>query len=224
MCFVITIDGPAGAGKSSVARRLAKHLGIRYLDTGAIYRAVAYRLDGEGISPSFGEEKKMAEFLASLEIRLEKEGIFVNGENVTGSIRSARIDRIVSGYAASKVVRGALLDLQRAQAEYGDLIADGRDTGSVVFPGADMKFFLTASPQARAERRYKELLRKGEAVAYKEVLAQIHERDNADSRRELAPLLEPQGSVHVDTSLMDEDEVVNQLLFLIKRRMAQELD
>jgi cytidylate kinase len=224
VCFVITIDGPAGAGKSSVARRLAKHLGIRYLDTGAIYRAVAYRLDGEGISPSFGEEKKMAEFLASLEIRLEKEGIFVNGENVTGSIRSARIDRIVSGYAASKVVRGALLDLQRAQAEYGDLIADGRDTGSVVFPGADMKFFLTASPQARAERRYKELLRKGEAVAYKEVLAQIHERDNADSRRELAPLLEPQGSVHVDTSLMDEDEVVNQLLFLIKRRMAQELD
>jgi cytidylate kinase len=222
--FVITIDGPAGSGKSSVARRLAKHLGIRYLDTGAIYRAVAYRLDREGISSSSGEEEKMAEFLASIEIRLEKEGIFVDGENVTGSIRSARIDRIVSGYAASKAVRGALLGLQRAQAEYGDLIADGRDTGSVVFPGADMKFFLTASPQARAERRYKELLRKGEAVAYKEVLARIHERDNADSRRELAPLLEPRGSVHVDTSLMDEDEVVNQLLFLIKRRIAQEID
>jgi cytidylate kinase len=205
-----------------VATRLAKHLGIRYLDTGAIYRAVAYRLDREGISS--GEEERMAESLASVEIRLEKEGIFVNDENVTGSIRSARIDRIVSGYAASKAVRGALLDLQRAQAEYGDLIADGRDTGSVVFPDADMKFFLTASPQARAERRYKELLRKGEAVVYKEVLAQIHERDNLDSHREIAPLMEPRGAVHVDTSLMDENEVVNQLLFLIKRRMAQEID
>jgi cytidylate kinase len=220
--FVITIDGPAGAGKSSVAKRLAKSLGIRYLDTGAIYRAVAYRLDREGIS--FREEEKMAESLASIEIRLEKEGIFVNGENVTGSIRSARIDHIVSGYAASKAVRDALLDLQRVQAEYGDLIVDGRDTGSVVFPGADIKFFLTASSQARAERRYKELLRKGEAVVFKEVLAQIHERDNADSQREIAPLREPQGAFRVDTSLMDEGDVANQLLFLIKRRMAQELD
>ena len=222
MSFVITIDGPAGTGKSSVAKRLAKHLGIRYLDTGAIYRAVAYRLDREGISCQ--EERKMAESLASIEIRIEKEGIFLNDENVTGSIRSARIDRIVSGYAASKAVREALLDLQRIQADYGDLIADGRDTGSVVFPGADIKFFLTASSQARAERRYKELLRKGEAVVYKEVLAQIHKRDSADSRREIAPLLEPQGAVHVDTSLMDENEVVNQLLFLIRRRMAQDVD
>lgn len=222
MGFVVTIDGPAGAGKSSVAKRLAKLLGIRYLDTGAIYRAVAHRLDREGISSQ--EEEKIAEALASLDIRLEKEGIFVNGENVTGSIRSARIDRIVSGYAASKAVRDALLGLQRAQAEYGDLIADGRDAGSVVFPGADIKFFLTASSQARAERRYKELLRKGEAVVFKEVLAQIHERDNADSRREIAPLREPQGSFHLDTSLMDEGEVANQLLFLIKRQMAQDID
>jgi cytidylate kinase len=220
--FVVTIDGPAGAGKSSVARRLAKNLKIRYLDTGAIYRAVAYCLDREEISAR--EEDRIAASLASVTIRIEKEGIFVNDENVAGSIRSARIDRIVSGYAASKAVRGALLGLQRAQADYGDLVADGRDTGSVVFPGADIKFFLTASPQARAERRYKELLQRGEAVVYKEVLAQIHERDNADSRRAIAPLLEPQGSIHIDTSLMDEDEVVNQLSFLIKRRMAQEID
>ncbi|MDR2176391.1 MAG: (d)CMP kinase [Synergistaceae bacterium] len=222
MGFVVTLDGPAGAGKSSVARRLAESLGIRYLDTGAIYRAVAYRLDGEGISSQ--EEEKMAESLASIKIRIEKEGIFVNDENVTGSIRSARIDRIVSGYAASKAVRGALLGLQRAQADYGDLIADGRDTGSVVFPGADIKFFLTATPQARAERRYKELLRKGEAAVYEEVLARIHERDDADSRREIAPLLEPPDSIRVDTSPMSEDEVVHRLLSLIKRRMTQDID
>jgi cytidylate kinase len=220
--FVVTIDGPAGAGKSSVAKRLAKRLKIRYLDTGSIYRAVAYRLDRDGISSL--EEEKVSESLASARIRIEKEGIFVDDEDVTGSIRSPRIDRIVSGYAASKAVRGALLGLQREQARYGDLVADGRDTGSVVFPDADIKFFLTASAQVRAERRYKELLRKGEAVVYKEVLAGMHERDNADSHREIAPLLEPEGAVHIDTSSMDEEEVVNQLVFLIKRKMAQDLD
>jgi cytidylate kinase len=175
-------------------------------------------MDSRGISPH--AEGEIAYSLTRLGIRLEKNGIFVDGENVTGSIRSARVDRIVSGYAASRAVRNALLGLQREQALYSDLIVDGRDTGSVVFPDADMKFFLTASPRARAERRYKELLRKGEVIVYEEVLAQIRERDNADSRREIAPLMEPEGAIHVDSSLMDEEDVVGKLAFIIQRQMA----
>jgi cytidylate kinase len=219
--FVVTIDGPAGAGKSSVARRLAKSLGIRYLDTGAIYRGIAYWLDGRGILPDEGE--KIAENLSSLSVHIEARGVFVNGEDVSGSIRTPRIDQVVSAYAALKTVRDALIGLQREQAEHGDLIADGRDAGTVVFPEADLKIFLTASPEARAERRYKEFLRKGEAVVYPQVLAQMRERDRLDSRREIAPLKEPKGAVHVDTSAMTEDVVVNELAFLIRGRMEQSL-
>jgi cytidylate kinase len=196
---------------------VGKRLGIRYLDTGAIYRAIAYTLDKNNIAPIENEE--LTRNLASMSVRVEAEGIFVDGVDVTESIRSYRVDRVVSGYAALKAVRDALLDLQREQARHGDLIVDGRDTGTVVFPNADLKFFLTASPQARAERRYKELLRKGEAVVYKEVLAQIHERDRTDSSREIAPLREPPGAIHVDTSLMAENEVVNELAFIIQNRI-----
>ncbi|MDR2529148.1 MAG: (d)CMP kinase [Synergistaceae bacterium] len=215
MGFVVTLDGPAGAGKSSVARQLAKRLGIRYLDTGAIYRAIAHTLDKQGIPPVEGE--KLRKNLAVLDVRIEEAGVFVNGEDVSASIRTHRVDRIVSSYAALKSVRAALLGLQRDQAKYGALITDGRDTGTVVFPGADIKFFLTASPEARAERRYKELVKKGEAVIFREVLAQIHERDRADRTRETAPLKEPEGALYVDTSCMTESEVVNQLMFIIRR-------
>jgi cytidylate kinase len=187
------------------------------MDTGAIYRAIAYTLDKKGIAPV--EDEALIRTVASTGVRIEVGGIFVDGVDVTEAIRSYRVDRIVSGYAALKAVRNALLDLQREQAKYGDLIVDGRDTGTVVFPKADLKFFLTASPEARAERRYKELLRKGEAVVYKEVLAQMHERDRTDSNREVAPLREPAGAIHVDTSLMTENEVVNELTFIIQNRM-----
>jgi cytidylate kinase len=215
MNFVVTLDGPAGAGKSSVARQVAKRLGIRYLDTGAIYRAIAYSLDKQGVPPAEGKE--LTKNLAALDVRIEETGVFVNGEDVSASIRSYQVDRIVSSYAALKSVRAALLDLQREQAEHGALIADGRDTGTVVFPNADIKFFLTASPEARAERRYKELVKKGEAVFFQEVLSQIHERDRADKSREIAPLKEPEGALYVDTSCMTESEVVNQLTFIIRR-------
>ena len=221
MSFVVTLDGPAGAGKSSVAKRLGKQLGIRYLDTGAIYRAIAYWMDKQGIPPSEGPN--LTKMLMDVSIRIEMTGIFVNDENVSEAIRTHRIDRIVSGYAALKSVRDALLDLQRDQVKYGPLIVDGRDVGSVVFPEADLKFFLTASVEVRAERRYKELLKKGEAVIYKEVLAQIRERDRIDSNREIAPLREPEGAIRIDTSSKEEGEVVHELAFVIQRRMAQDI-
>jgi cytidylate kinase len=142
---------------------------------------------------------------------------------VTQPIRSSKVDRVVSRYAALKIVRDALLSLQRDQAKEGPLIVEGRDTGSVVFPNADIKFFLTASPEARAERRYKELLRRGEAIVYKDVVAQMYERDRADRNREIAPLREPAGAIRIDTSSIGENEVVNELAFIIRRRMAQDL-
>jgi cytidylate kinase len=220
MNFVVTLDGPAGAGKSSVAKRLAKLLNIRYLDTGAIYRAVAYFLDKKGVSPNEGAELQAN--VASIGVRLEGKSVFVNDEEVTQSIRSPKVDCIVSRYAALETVRNALLGLQRDQAKEGALIAEGRDTGSVVFPNADIKFFLTASPEARAERRYKELLRRGEAVVYRDVVTQMYERDRADSRREIAPLREPGGAIRIDTSSKEENEVVNELAFIIRRRITQD--
>ncbi|MDR1379058.1 MAG: (d)CMP kinase [Synergistaceae bacterium] len=220
MSFVVTVDGPAGAGKSSVAKRLAKLLNIRYLDTGAIYRAVAYFLDKKGVVPSEGPALK--ENVTSIGVRIEGESLFVNGEEVTQFIRSQNVDCIVSRYAALETVRNALLNLQRNQAKDGALIAEGRDTGSVVFPDADIKFFLTASLEARAKRRYQELLGRGEAVVYQDVVRQMYERDRTDSHREIAPLREPRGAIRIDTSSMEENKVVNELAFIIRSRITQD--
>jgi len=218
--IVVTLDGPAGAGKSSVAKRLAERLNFHYLDTGALYRAIAYCMDQNGITPN--ESEQLIEYLRLMRIRVDGIGVFVNERDVTASIRSTCVDDVVSAYSALKPVREALLELQRSQVKYGNLVTDGRDMGTVVFPEADVKIFLTATPETRAERRYKELLKKGEAVLYNEVLAQIRERDRLDSDREVAPLKKPRGSVCLDTSCMSEDEVVNQLTAIVRGITTQE--
>lgn len=192
-----------------MARRLARRLNVRYLDTGAIYRALALSLDRRGVAPAETEELRRA--LRTISVELRGERVLVNGEDVSDAIRTPHVDGIVSAYSALGCLREALLDLQRDQERYGPLVAEGRDVGSVVFPEAPLKFFMTASPEARARRRYLELQRRGEAVSFEDILSRIRERDRIDSSREIAPLRCPEGAVLVDSSDMTEDEVLEHL-------------
>ena len=218
MSFVVTIDGPAGAGKSSVAKRLARRLSVRYLDTGAIYRALAFALDRKGIPPD--DTAGLRGALRGVSIELREGGVLLNGEDVSDAIRTPHVDGIVSAYSALGCVREALLDLQRGQRQYGSLVVEGRDVGSVVFPDAPLKFFMTASPEARARRRCLELQRRGEPVPFEDVLSQICARDRFDSTRAIAPLTRPENAVLVDTSEMTEDEVLEYL----ERRVRDTLE
>ena len=167
MSYVVTIDGPAGAGKSSVAKRVAKSLGIKYLDTGAIYRAIALLLAKSEIKPE--NEDFLREALSEIKIELRENSVLVNGFDVSGEIRTPEVDELASVYSALPVVREALLGLQQDQEKYGSIVAEGRDVGSVVFPDAEVKFFLTASPEARAKRRYLERVNKGKEANYDEI-------------------------------------------------------
>ncbi len=219
MAYVLTIDGPAGAGKSSVAKRLAQLLGIHYLDTGAIYRAIALVLAEEGVRPE--ESESLTQALPGIRIELRGGAVLANGVDVSREIRTPRADKLSSVYSALPSVRRALLGLQRDQEQYGSLVVEGRDEGSVVFPKAPLKFFLTATPEARARRRCLERERRGEPVSYEEVLAAIRERDIADSSREVSPLVQPEGAVRIDTSDMTEDEVVECLLSRVRDALAK---
>ncbi len=209
MSYVITIDGPAGAGKSTAAKCLAKILGIHYLDTGAIYRSIALILDEAEITPD--ETEFIEEALADIKIELRDGVVLVNDFDVSREIRTPHVDKIASEYSALKCVRDALLTLQQEQKNFGSLVAEGRDVGSVVFPDAAVKFYLTASPEARAKRRCLERELKGEKVDYHETLSAIKARDEFDSKREFSPLKKPDGAILIDTSDIDEHETVKLL-------------
>ena len=205
MNYVVTIDGPAGAGKSSVAKSVARELGIKYLDTGAIYRAIALILAKSEIKPD--SEEFLREALSEIKIELKQNSVLVNGFDVSGEIRTPEVDELASIYSAVPLVREALLGLQKAQENYGSYV------GSVVFPDAKVKFFLTASPEARAKRRYLERISKGKQADYDEILSSIKQRDINDSTRKLAPLSIPDGAIYLDTSDLTEEEAVN---FIVK--------
>ena len=210
--YVVTIDGPAGAGKSSVAKRVAQELGIKYLDTGAIYRAIALILAKSEIKPD--AEEFLREALSEIKIELKDKSVLVNDFDVSSEIRTPEVDELASIYSAVPAVREALLGLQKEQENYGSLVAEGRDVGSVVFPEAKVKFFLTASPEARAKRRYLERIAKGKEADYDEILNSIKQRDINDSTRKLAPLSVPDGAIYLDTSDMTETQAVN---FIVDR-------
>lgn len=217
--IIVTIDGPAGAGKSTTAKAVAEKTGLPYLDTGALYRAVAWKLDKEGVAPEDGE--KIAETLKDFKIEVAGGKVTANGEDVTRAIRTARVDSIVSAYAARPEVRDALAGFQRAQAANG-LVADGRDMGTVIFPDAELKIFLTASAEERARRRCAEREAKGESADYDEILKQVIERDRYDMTREIAPLRPAQGCVILDSTDMSASEVVDAIASLAKEIEAQE--
>ena len=220
----VAIDGPAGAGKSTMARRLAGELGYRYVDTGAIYRTVAYFMDLWGVSPK--DVDGVNRYIDELTIGIEydDEGIqhmIMNGMDVTADIRTQEIGQKASLISAHAVVRDVLLDMQREMAEQYDVVMDGRDIGSVVLPKATVKIFLTASPEVRARRRYKELLEKGQKAKYEQVLKEVQQRDYQDTHREIAPLKMCRDSVKVDTSDMTFEESVAAIRKIIEEKLAK---
>ncbi len=209
--YSIAIDGPAGAGKSTIAKRLAAELGFRYVDTGAIYRTVAYFLDLWGVSPK--DVDAVNRYIDELTVAIEydEDGLqhmIMNGMDVTDDIRTNDISKKASDVSAHPSVREMLLDMQRDVAKQYNVIMDGRDIGTVVLPRADVKIFLTASAEVRAHRRTDELTAKGERASYNQILKAIQERDYNDSHRAIAPLKMARDSVKVDTSDLDIDGVV----------------
>ena len=220
----VAIDGPAGAGKSTIARRLAGELGFRYVDTGAIYRTVAYFMDLWGVSPKDvdGVNRYIDELTVGIEY--DDEGVqhmLMNGMDVTGDIRTPEISQKASLISAHAVVRDMLLDMQRDMAEEYDVVMDGRDIGSVVLPKATVKIFLTASPEVRAKRRYKELLEKGQKASYEQVLKDVQQRDYQDTHRDIAPLKMCRDSVKVDTSEMDLEQSVAAIRKIVEEKISR---
>jgi len=212
--YSIAIDGPAGAGKSTIAKRLAKELGYMYVDTGAIYRTVAYFMDLLGISPK--DVDGVSRYIDELTIGIEydEEGtqhMIMNGMDVTADIRTQDISQKASLVSAHAVVRDVLLDMQRDVAKQYNVIMDGRDIGTVVLPKANVKIFLTASVEVRAKRRYDELIAKGQKANLATIRQEIEKRDYQDTHREVAPLKLARDSIKVDTSNMDIDQVVAEI-------------
>ena len=219
----VAIDGPAGAGKSTIARRLAAELGYRYVDTGAIYRTVAYFMDLWGVSPKDvdGVNRYIDEL--TIEIEYDEDGLqhmIMNGMDVTEDIRTQEISQKASLISAHACVREMLLDMQRDLANAYDVVMDGRDIGTVVLPKASVKIFLTASAEVRAKRRCNELLAKGQKAKYETVLKEIQQRDYQDTHREIAPLKMARDSIKVDTSEMNIEETVAALLKIIREKTA----
>ena len=221
--YSIAIDGPAGAGKSTIAKRLAKELGYYYVDTGAIYRTVAYFLDLLGISPKDADGVSRYIDELTIDIYYDENGLqhmLMNGMDVTEEIRTPDISQKASLVSAQPVVREMLLDMQRDVAKENNVIMDGRDIGTVVLPRADVKIFLTASAEVRAQRRYAELQAKGSKDSYEQVLSDIQRRDHQDSTRAIAPLKAAKDAVTVDTSGMDIDEVVNTIRCIVLQKVG----
>jgi len=219
----VAIDGPAGAGKSTIAKRLAKELGYMYVDTGAIYRTVAYFFDLWGVAPK--DIDGITRYIDELTIGIEydEEGLqhmIMNGMDVTADIRTQEIGQKASLISAHAIVREMLLDMQRDVAKEYNVIMDGRDIGTVVLPRATVKIFLTASPEVRARRRTDELLAKGQKADFARVLKEIQQRDYQDTHREVAPLKLARDSIKVDTSELDIDGVVAAIKAIIAQKVG----
>jgi cytidylate kinase len=212
--LVIAIDGPSGAGKSTMARLLAERLGYIYIDTGAMYRSIGWKAKREGIDPA--DEQRLAALCARTAVTIKKDNkdprFFVDGIDVSGEIRTPEMGMMASAVSKSPAVRARLLTLQRELGINGGVVMDGRDIGTVVFPEADMKFYLDASAEERGRRRYIELRAKGMNVDRAQITREIEERDRQDSGREIAPLRRADDALLIDSSAMSIDEVLNRMV------------
>ncbi len=217
----VAIDGPAGAGKSSISKRLARELGFIYVDTGALYRAIGLKFINLGLDTELNCD--IAEILKTTEVNIKfvngEQRVFLDGSDVSDSIRTPEASMMASACSAKPEVRAFLLEIQRGLARENNVIMDGRDIGTVVLPNASIKIFLTASDEVRATRRFKELVEKGQDVKYEDVLADMRLRDYNDSHRAIAPLKPAEDSVLADTSDIGFEESVEYLLGIIKERM-----
>jgi cytidylate kinase len=221
-CFSVAIDGPSGAGKSTIAKAAAKALNFVYLDTGAIYRTVAWHITMLGIGPKDTDHVPALLDDANIAIEFQADGqhMLLNGKDITGEIRTPEIAACASQVAAQPAVREMLLDIQRDLAKSHNIIMDGRDIGTVVLPNASLKIYLTASPEKRAQRRYDEYLAKGQKAVYEEVLADQKKRDYDDSHRKIAPLKKASDAIEVDTTDLSLQESIDTVIALMREKLG----
>ena len=222
MSIAIAIDGPAGAGKSTIARLAAKELGYIYVDTGALYRTIGLSAFRRKLTAE--DKEQIIKMLPGIKVELafnerQEQIVLLDGEDVSGLIRTPEISMMASAVSAIPEVRAYLLDLQRDMAHTNNVIMDGRDIGTVVLPNAKIKIFLSASPECRARRRYDELIEKGMDVKYEDILSDVVARDYADSHRDIAPLKPADDAISVDTSGEDLETSVNKLLGIMRERL-----
>lgn len=222
MSIAIAIDGPAGAGKSTIARLAAKELGYIYVDTGALYRTIGLAASRRNLTAE--DKDKIIAMLPEIKVELafndrQEQIVLLDGEDVSGLIRTPEISMMASAVSAIPEVRAYLLDLQRDMAHTSNVIMDGRDIGTVVLPDAKIKIFLSASPECRARRRYDELIEKGMDVKYEDILSDVIARDYADSHRDIAPLKPADDAISVDTSGEDLETSVNKLLGIMREKL-----
>lgn len=214
--MIIAIDGPAGSGKSTVAKLIAEEIGFTYLDTGAMYRLFAYKLMKENID--FEDKAKELEILKELNIDMKDAKFYLDGKDVTDEIRTREVSSNASKVSMIREVREKMVDLQREFSKSKDVILDGRDIGTVVFPDADLKIYLNADPKIRAERRYKELQDKDQNIKYEEILKEITDRDFHDMNRKESPLKIAEDALVLDSTSLSADEVKAQIKDLIKKK------
>jgi cytidylate kinase len=216
--LIIAIDGPVGSGKSTLARRVAAMMGYVYIDTGAMYRAMALKAQRRGISFDAPEVLTLLAGETRIDLRANDatQQVFLDGEDVTGALRTPEVAQAASKVAVVSGVRKVLVAEQRRAGERGGVVMEGRDIGSVVFPDAHLKIFLTASPEIRAERRWREHQQKGDAIDLARTLVEIHERDRRDREREISPLVRAPDAVVVDSTAMEPEEVARLVVMLAK--------
>ena len=220
MAFVVAIDGPAGSGKGTITKLVGKAINLVNIDTGAMYRCVTLDCLRKNIDSSNVEA--IGEVLKNIQISFKKENekelVFLNGEDVTQEIRTSLVDNNVGKFAAVKVIRDKMTPIQREMGKTHDIIMEGRDIGTVVFPNADVKIFLDCSVEERARRRYKQNLEKGIETTYEEVLESIKERHKLETEREIAPLVKADDAIYIDSSNMTIEEVTNRIIEIIKNK------